>query len=89
MLAQVNAAVEHLAETGIHLSMPLARPVAGYRFWELRVQAESNAVRVFYFAFEGRRMILLHGYDKRTRKAPRRELDIASARMNDFLRRNS
>jgi phage-related protein len=89
MLSRLQAAVEYLAEVGIDVAMPLARPVTGYRFWELRVQAEGNSVRIFYFAFRGRRMILLHGYDKRSRKAPRHELEIAAARMDDFLRRNA
>ena len=67
--------------------MPTAAPVTGYRFWELRVQTGGNNVRIFYFAFSGRRMILLHGYWKKTPKAPPVELALAARRMQEFLAR--
>jgi phage-related protein len=76
-----------LEEMGDRLGMPLARPVAGQAFWELRVQAGGNIVRVFYFAISGRRMVLLHGLEKKDRKTPRRELDIAVRRQQEVLRR--
>ena len=87
MLAKVRASVEFLALSGTTIGMPLARPVTGYRFWELRIQAASDSVRIFYFAAGGHRMVLLHAYNKRSRKAPRAELEIAAARMDDYLSR--
>ena len=85
--AKVSRNMGVLALQGDRLKMPLAAPVTGYRFWELRAQAGGNIARVFYFAFAGRRMILLHGYTKKSPKAPRSELAVAARRMEDYLRR--
>jgi phage-related protein len=40
---------------------------------------------VFFTIFEDK-MILLHGFVKKTQKTPSRELDIAVARMKDFVK---
>jgi phage-related protein len=69
--------------------MPLARPVTGERFWELRVQTAGNIVRVFYFALRGRRIMLLHGFVKKDRKTPRAELQVARRRYDEVVRRGS
>jgi phage-related protein len=67
-------------EFGVLLKLPHARPVeAG--LWELR----AGSTRVFYFAYVGRRFILLHGYRKRSQKAPKREIETALRRRADFL----
>ncbi|MHB0876283.1 MAG: type II toxin-antitoxin system RelE/ParE family toxin [Anaerolineae bacterium] len=38
-------------------------------------------------AHAGRRFIVLHGYRKRSQKAPRREIETARRRLQDFLSR--
>jgi phage-related protein len=76
-----------LKQSGNQLGMPLAAPVAGHRFWELRVQAGGNIARIFYFAATGRSMVLLHGYIKETVKAPRADLAVATRRMEQYLSR--
>ena len=58
-----------------------ARPIAG--MWELRISAE----RIFYFAYTGQRVILLHGYHKQSQKAPKREIETARRRMAEFMER--
>ena len=40
-----------------------------------------------YFAYTGRRFIVLHGYRKQSQKAPAREIETAERRMRDFLDR--
>src|SRR4051794_14613820 len=71
MQSKVLRGIDQLAELGIRLRMPLARPLTGYEFWELRVQMAGNISRVFYFAARGRRMVLLHGFIKKGDKTPR------------------
>ena len=63
-----------------------ARPVRG-KLWELRIQSGRNIYRIFYFAHTGRRFVLLHTFQKKTRKTPRKELAIAERRLNDVLAR--
>ena len=87
MRAKVTRSLILLSEQGDRLGMPLARPVAGYRFRELRVQMSGNAVRVFHFATSGRRIVLLHGFMKKSQKTPLRELQIAANRYSEYVRR--
>ena len=77
--AKVIWVIDLLAEYGIHLSMPHSRPF-GEDLWELR----AGAGRIFYFTFEGRRFVLLHGYVKKTQRAPAREIDTARRRMHEY-----
>jgi phage-related protein len=88
MQAKVRRNLAALRDSGNRLGMPLARPISGYRFWELRTQMGNDITRIFYFAVRGRRIVLLHGFEKRTPRTPRSEVDVAAARLDDFLRRD-
>ena len=76
------SAIKLLAAYGVQLKMPHARRVEG-ALWELR----AGAGRVFYFVAHGRRCVLLHGYRKKTQRAPRREVNEARRRMERWLAR--
>jgi phage-related protein len=78
--AKVARALEWLRDYGQDLGMPHARPIEG-KLWELR----AGAGRLFYFVYTGRRIILLHGYLKKSQRSPRREIEVALRRMADFL----
>lgn len=65
---------------------PLARHLEG-RLWELREESSTNIYRIIYFFFTGRRIVLLHGFQKKTQKTPRQEIDLAAKRMERFVRR--
>ena len=66
---------------------PLSRHVEGSLF-ELRV-GRKDIARVIYFFRQGRRIVLLHGFVKKTQKLPRREIEIALRRLEDYVRRYS
>jgi phage-related protein len=87
--AKVNRTIELLATLGLTLPMPHSRKVQGVeKLRELRIQMPPHIHRIFYFATTGRRFILLHGFSKKTEKTPKREIEVAMARMKDFLMRN-
>lgn len=88
MRSNVDWTLDLLETRGDRLGMPYSRPVSGHRFIELRVSASGNIVRVFYFAAIGRRLILLHAFEKKTQKIPIRELQIADRRREEFSRRS-
>lgn len=88
MRRKVTRNLAELERLGFQLGMPLARPIRGHSFWELRVQAAGNIVRIFYFLVTGRRIILLHGFLKKDQRTPQAELAIAAKRRSDFLRRS-
>ena len=77
--------LEQLRVRNIRARQPLARHLEG-DLWELREESDTNIFRVIYFFFSGRRIVLLHGFQKKTQKTPRRELEIAKRRQAAFLR---
>ncbi|NEO22686.1 MAG: type II toxin-antitoxin system RelE/ParE family toxin [Moorea sp. SIO4A1] len=74
-----------LQEHGISLGMPHVRPIKNSKLFEIRVEQKTNIYRIFYFAYTGRRFILLHGFQKKTQKTPAKEIEIAESRRAEFL----
>ena len=77
-----------LTEYGLNVREPYVKPIMGSRkLFEIRIKDWQNIHRIFYFAFTGRRLILLHGFTKKTDKTPLREIEIAESRMKDVVAR--
>jgi len=85
-LARFLWSIEQLRVRNLQARYPLARPVEG-KIWELREESNTNIYRILYFFFTGRRIVLLHGFAKKTEKLPRRELETAQRRLARFLER--
>jgi phage-related protein len=75
---------ELLQEHGISVGKPYVAPLED-KLYEIRVEYDTNIYRTIYFAYTGRRFILLHGFQKKTQKTPKKELDLAKDRMKMFL----
>lgn len=74
-----------LLETyGIQMGEPHVKYVAE-KLWELRVKAKEGIFRFFFTVRKNRIIILLHGFQKKTEKIPKRELDAALRRMKEIL----
>ncbi|MHB0875410.1 MAG: type II toxin-antitoxin system RelE/ParE family toxin [Anaerolineae bacterium] len=73
-------ALDLLAHYGPRLSMPHARHIEG-KLWELR----AGPGRLFYFLDVGQTFIVVHGYRKKSQRAPKREVQTAIRRMNELL----
>ncbi len=52
----------------------------GEGLFELRLKGAEGIARVFYCTLVGRRIVMLHGFIKKSAKTPRRELEIARGR---------
>jgi phage-related protein len=77
-----------LEDYGLNVKEPYVKPVTGSRkLFEIRIKDKSNIHRIFYFAFTGKRLILLHGFTKKTKKTPGKEIVIAERRMEEYLSR--
>ncbi|MEW6418957.1 MAG: type II toxin-antitoxin system RelE/ParE family toxin [Nitrospirota bacterium] len=77
-----------LEEYGIGVKEPYVKPLAGTKkLFEIRVKDKSNIHRILYFTFTGRRVVLLHGFTKKTEKTPAREIEIAVKRMEEYISR--
>ena len=78
--------IEQLRVRNVRANAPLVRHLEG-ELWELREESQTNIYRVIYFFFTGRRIVLLHGFQKKTQRTPRREIETADRRQRDFLSR--
>ncbi len=83
---KVMRLIEFLAERGVLLKEPYTKQVKG-KIRELRVRDTQGAIRVLYFAYTGKRFILLHGFIKKTDKTPASDILIAEKRLNNYLTR--
>ena len=65
------------------IGMPLCRSL-GSGLWEVRGDlADGRAARVL-FCVVGERMVLLHGFIKKTQKTPANDLKLAQKRMKEI-----
>jgi len=55
--------------------------------WEVRVQSGNNIFRFLGFLDGERLVVLNHGFQKKTQKTPRKEIQVAEGRKRDYLKR--
>jgi len=84
--ARFRWSIEQLRARNTQAREPLVKHLED-KLWELREESATNIYRMIYFFFTGRRIVLLHGFAKKTQKTPPQELAIARRRYEDFLRR--
>ena len=70
-------------------------PLVPSKFWrkmsgtdnlsEVRTEYAGNIYRILACTYKGNRVILLHGFQKKTQKTPGRELEIAEQRKKRYL----
>lgn len=78
--------IEQLRVRNVQATEPLVKHIEG-KLWELRRASSGNIYRVMYFFFTERKIVLVHGFQKKTQKTPRSEIAIAEQRMTDFIKR--
>jgi len=67
---------------GWPLGMPLVEKLEPY-LWEVRTKVPDGIARVL-FTVDGPMMILLHGFIKKTRKIPLKEINTAKSRLGQY-----
>ena len=83
--ARIINIVDLLAEHGPqNVREPYVKHLQG-KLYEIRAKGKDGIARVFYFTMTGQRIVLLHGFIKKTQKTPKRELAIAVVRMKEIL----
>lgn len=65
------------------VGMPHVRPLEG-NLWEMRMNGRDGIARAVYVAWEGRRLIVLHVFGKKTQKTPRKAIAMAQARLRSL-----
>ncbi|MDB5968825.1 MAG: phage derived protein Gp49-like protein [Hydrocarboniphaga sp.] len=80
LLARYLKLTEMMLEFGANLGMPHTRAMSDGLF-ELRIKGKEGIARVFYCTLIGQRIVMLHGFVKKTDKTPPKELKLARERL--------
>jgi phage-related protein len=76
-------------EFGWPLGMPLVRAMTGHdRLWEVRLSLSGNRIARVLFTVHNNRMILLHGFIKKSKATPNADLVLADKRKREVQRGN-
>jgi phage-related protein len=73
--ARFDWSIEQLRVLNVQAKEPLVKHVEG-KIWELRRASSRNIYRLLYFFFTGREIVFVHGFQKKTQKIPRQELQM-------------
>jgi phage-related protein len=76
LLANYLKLSEMMVHFGSNLGMPHTRALGGGLF-ELRVSGEEGIARVFFCTRMGQRIVMLHGFVKKTQQIPHAQLEKA------------
>jgi phage-related protein len=72
------------AEYGWPVGMPLCKSL-GAGLWEIRTKLPSHRIARVLFCTAGGRLVLLHGFIKKTQKTPTDDLALAKKRMKEIV----
>ena len=70
----------------VEFSWPIGMPLVGSLgrdLWEVRSSLTSGKIARMIFCVDKGRMVLLHGFIKKSRKTPRKEIELALRRMKE------
>ena len=84
LLARYRALSIRIEVYGPNLGLPHTRAL-GEGLFEIRAKAEEGIGRAFFCMMVGRRIVILHGFIKKTDKTPKRELTIARSRLKEVF----
>lgn len=73
---KIHKYLEYLRLNNGYIDEPYSRHITG-KIRELRVDFSNIRHRIFYFTFIGKRIVLLHGFVKKSVKTPLNEIEKA------------
>ena len=53
--------------------------------YEIRIEYQSNIYRIFCFFDKGKLIVLLNGFQKKTQKTPRKEIELAEKLKKEYF----
>jgi phage-related protein len=85
--AGINASFVRIAEqieiSGPNLGLPYTKAM-GDGLFEIRARGQEGIGRAFFCCMVGRKVVILHGFIKKTQVTPIKELRIARKRMKEI-----
>ncbi len=83
LLAQFLRTLNLIEKYGpFEVGMPKVKNM-GKGLFEIRVKAHTGIGRAFFCLMQGQTIVILHGYIKKSEKAPKKELNLALDRMKE------
>ncbi len=83
ILANFLRIVEMIEDAGSSLGKPYTASM-GNGLFEIRSKGKEGIGRSLYCMVEGREIVILHSFVKKSQKTPGKELDIAKKRMKEI-----
>jgi len=77
--ANIYRVLNLVKEFGIELGQPYLKHLKD-KIWEMK----PGSSRILYFVHTGKKFVLLHGFTKKTRKTPLKEIRLAVKREKDY-----
>jgi phage-related protein len=77
LAASYTRVTDMMVKFGANLGLPHTRALGGGLF-EMRLSGSEGIARVFFCLQIGKRIVLLHGFIKKTQDTPKSELDKAN-----------
>lgn len=75
--------LSYIEEFGLSYAIPHIKKLTGTPLWEIRILGEDNA-RILYVTRQGKQILLLHAFMKKTDKTPKKEIDISLVRLSEI-----
>ncbi|HUV72360.1 MAG TPA: type II toxin-antitoxin system RelE/ParE family toxin [Clostridia bacterium] len=82
--AKILRIFETIKESGLQSILPHVRKLTGTPLWEIRILGKDN-LRIIYVVPYLDTVLLLHGFIKKTRKTPKKEIETALGRYYQTL----
>lgn len=82
-LTKILSYLNSLSTYGTRVGQPVVKHISD-DIWELRPL--SN--RIFFFYWKDNKFVMLHHFIKKSQKTPKKEIEIAKQRYDDFLERS-
>ena len=83
--ASFAAISQRMVEHGPNLGLPYTRAM-GEGLFEMRARGAEGIGRAFFCALIGQRIVILHGFIKKSQKTPLADLRIARKRLKELHR---
>ncbi len=77
--------IVNIEEYGLLSVIPHVKKLSGTPLWEIRILGKVNA-RIIYVVPTQTRVVLLHGFVKKSNKTPSKEIDIALTRFRGLTK---
>jgi phage-related protein len=85
MRASFARIVELIQAHGLErIREPYVKHLEG-KLWKMRMKGRDGIARAAYVTAVGRRVVVVHVFTKKTRKTPRREIEIALAKAKEVI----